>query len=121
METGKLFKIRIKLVLEKIQLNFLSWPEIIYLALSINFGVLTLVKPGPEHSFLFSFQASVENLYCSPQLGASGSCYILTLNTLILSELLDILHARFVSIIEIILLLSENFLILVKYASWLKL
>ena len=120
METWKLFKIRIKLVLEKIQLNFLSWLEIIYLALSIIFGVLTLVKPGPEHSFFF-FQASVENLYCSPQLGASGSCYILTLETFILSELLDILHARFVSIIEIILLLSENFLILLKYASWLKL
>ena len=62
----------------------------------------------------FFFQASVENLYCSPQLGASGSCYILTLETFILSELLDILHARFVSIIEIILLLSENFLILVS-------
>ena len=54
METWKLFKIRIKLVLEKIQLNFLWWLEIIYLGLSIYFGVLTLLKPGPVHSSFFS-------------------------------------------------------------------
>ena len=55
METWKLFKIRIKLLLEKIQLNFLSWLEIIYLALSIIFGLLTLVKldQRAEHSFFF--------------------------------------------------------------------
>ena len=58
---GNCLKFGLKLLLEKIQLNFLSWLEIIYLALEYNFWTVDPSQAGPEsRAFFLFFQARLQ-------------------------------------------------------------